>query len=337
MNLKKSFVLLLITVVILGVMTVSAYAAGDPVLSYEIQVDGADLAEAETGDIVTVTLYLQRTDKDEPYTMYAMQSELRYDSSFFELVADSIYLYTGVNSTDIAVGGSMREFYMNFVSLTGGVQWQPRTRVGSFQLKVIGTTGVSAITNEDYLVSSPTGSGGYTCTSNQVSVVVSTECVVKFQTNGGSQIDPVNVIFGEKLSRPQDPTREGKSFAGWYKDLHLTQQWDFDKDTVQSSMTLYAKWEDAKPDTPTPDDPKPDDPKPDDPTPDEPTPYEPGKDDPKPDEPDTPEEPAADKCVVCGKRDKAVLGLCVLCLLLIIVLLAVIAFVVYWLYRKNRK
>jgi len=253
MKARRCFVFLLSVLLLLAALPVSVSAAGDPVLEYEVLVDGLDTKEAEPGDIVTVTLFLQRTDADEAYTMYAMQSELRYDCTFFEVVEDSVYLYDGVRSTDIAVGDPYREFYMNFVSFSGGVEWQPRTRVGSFQLRVIGTTGVSTITNEDFLVSIPDGTDSYECESNVATVILTSDCTVKFETNGGSEIEPVTAIYGEKLTRPEDPVREGKVFAGWFKDIHLTEEWDFENDTVPGNMTLYAKWIDEGDAVPTPD------------------------------------------------------------------------------------
>ena len=244
---KKWFVFLLSILLVLPMLVIPAAAAENPVFDYELTIDGLETKEAEVGDIVTVTLHLQRTDSDKAYTMYAMQSEIRYDSTFFELVEDSASLYNGVNSTDIAVGGGFREFYMNFVSLSGGVTWLARTRVGSFQLRVIGTDGISAITNEDFLVSNPNGSSSYECEANEVLVILTTECTVKFETNGGNKIESITAIYGEKLTRPEDPIRKGKHLVGWYKDIHLTDEWDFENDTVKGNMTLYAKWADGDP------------------------------------------------------------------------------------------
>ena len=246
MSIRKILVFLLTVVFLLSGFSMPVLAADDPVLSYELTVDGLETKNAEIGDIVTVTLHLQRTDLDAPYIMYAMQSEIRYDSTFFELVEDSVYLYDGVQSSDIARESPYREFYMNYVSLSGGVEWQARTRVGSFQLRVIGTEGVSAITNEDFLVSKPDGSGSYACESNEIKVILTTDCTIKFETNGGTPIDPINAIYGETISRPEDPKRDGKYLVGWYKDIHLTQEWNFETDTVKGSMTLYAKWADGK-------------------------------------------------------------------------------------------
>ena len=242
MKIMKWVVSLLTILLLLPTLLVPASAQDNPTFRYELSVDGQDTVEVSTGDVITVTLYLHRTDANANYTMYAMQDEIRYDSEFFELVEDSFILSSGIHSTDLDVGGGMREFYMNYVSFAGGAQWQPKVRIGSFQLRVIGTSGVSIITNEDFLVSHQDGMGGYDCEASDLTVIVSSECEVKFETNGGTKIDPVTVIFGEKLPQPADPVREGKLFAGWYKDIRLSQAWDFNTDTVQNNMKLYAKW-----------------------------------------------------------------------------------------------
>ena len=227
--------------------SVKAEAADDSMtFSYELSVDGKDTKEVETGNIITVVLRLKRTDKSEDYTMYAMQDEIRYDSQFFELVEGSAVLSDGIASTDIAMVDQYREFYMNYLSMSGGEQWEPDTMVGSFQLKVIGTSGVSTISNQDYLVSVKDGSESYKCEAQGVTVIISTECVISFQTSGGSDVANVKVQFGEKLIRPEDPVREGYSFEGWYKDIHLTEKWDFENDTVQGNLFLYAKWKAAE-------------------------------------------------------------------------------------------
>ena len=69
-------------------------------------------------------------------------------------------------------------------------------------------------------------------------------CTVTFDPNGG-------ILAGKNTSeqrsndsvqyKPDDPTREGHSFLGWYQDSACTQPWDFD-DWVTGDMTLYAGW-----------------------------------------------------------------------------------------------
>ncbi|WP_313373200.1 InlB B-repeat-containing protein [Lysinibacillus pakistanensis] len=66
---------------------------------------------------------------------------------------------------------------------------------------------------------------------------------VFFETNGGTAISPVTVLYNEQMSEPTAPTKAVHTFAGWFKDETLTKPWSFDTDKVAENMTLYAKWE----------------------------------------------------------------------------------------------
>lgn len=243
--LKVMFSIIVAVVMLVLFASGSASASAEDTsqtFTFELTVDGKDTKEVETGDIITVVLKLKRTDASEPYTMYAMQDEIRYDSTFFELVEESAILNNGISSTDIGTVDRYREFYMNYLSMSGGNQWESNMLIGSFQLKVIGTAGVTKITNQDYLVSTQDGSGSFVCEANDITVILSNDCIVSFETNGGSEIADQMVQFGEKITGPEDPKKEGYKLEGWYKDIHLTEKWDFDEDTVEENMTLYAKW-----------------------------------------------------------------------------------------------
>ena len=68
-------------------------------------------------------------------------------------------------------------------------------------------------------------------------------CTVTFDPNGGTLNGDVTSSGQQNapIAQPDDPTREGHSFLGWYKDSACTQPWDFD-DWVTGDMTLYAGW-----------------------------------------------------------------------------------------------
>lgn len=56
------------------------------------------------------------------------------------------------------------------------------------------------------------------------------------------------IASGKKIVNiPPKPLREDYQFSGWYKDLELTIEFDFENDTVMldndSELRLYAKWE----------------------------------------------------------------------------------------------
>ena len=62
-----------------------------------------------------------------------------------------------------------------------------------------------------------------------------------FNTDGGSAIASVQVENGKTLTKPDDPTKSGYTFAGWYSDDKLTASYDFTA-AVTSDVTVYAKW-----------------------------------------------------------------------------------------------
>ncbi len=240
---RKIIAFIVLAFIMTSAVAVPAYAADDDKsFKFELSVDGQESKEVQTGDIITVVLHCERTDADESYTMYAMQDEIRYDSTFFELVPSGVILSKGIRGKELTLRDNHKEYYMNFLSLGGGEEWNGSTLVGLIQLKVIGTSGVSKITNEDFKVSLRDGSGSYECEANELTVFVSTECTIRFESNGGSAVEDVIAIYGEKLEKPADPVKEGKYFAGWYKDIDLREEWDFENDTVSGNMTLYAKW-----------------------------------------------------------------------------------------------
>ena len=175
---------------------------------FELSVDGSDKKEVQPGDIIQVDFNLKRSDSGDAYTMYGMQNEIRYDSNFFELVEGSALLSNGISTTDIGLRDNYREFYMNFVSLSGGEEWNAQRLVGSFKLKVIATSGVSKITNQDYLVSTKDGTDEYKASCQDVTIII--------EPNGGTAVPSQTVRYDETVERPDNPTREGYHLVGWY-------------------------------------------------------------------------------------------------------------------------
>jgi uncharacterized repeat protein (TIGR02543 family) len=66
---------------------------------------------------------------------------------------------------------------------------------------------------------------------------------VSFESNGGDTVSALTGVgYGATITEPADPTKTGYTFAGWYKEAGLSNEWDFESDTVASDVTLYAKW-----------------------------------------------------------------------------------------------
>ena len=67
---------------------------------------------------------------------------------------------------------------------------------------------------------------------------------LSFETNGGSEIQPVMYRPNDYLVEPIEPTKKNCTFAGWYKDAACTEEFSFyaAPQMPQKAMTIYAKW-----------------------------------------------------------------------------------------------
>ena len=65
---------------------------------------------------------------------------------------------------------------------------------------------------------------------------------VTFNSNGGSSVESFSVINGKTIEKPEDPTKEGYKFIGWYTDDKFTEPFLFGSQAVVSDLTLYAYW-----------------------------------------------------------------------------------------------
>lgn len=69
-----------------------------------------------------------------------------------------------------------------------------------------------------------------------------TTYTVSFNTNEGSSVDSQTVESGGRAIMPAtNPTKEGFVFAGWFSDIGLTSEYDFNT-TINTDTTIYAKW-----------------------------------------------------------------------------------------------
>lgn len=73
-------------------------------------------------------------------------------------------------------------------------------------------------------------------------LVVEQIYTVTFDSNGGTIVDSIIVTSGSVITVLIESRKDGYTFDGWYKDEGLNEVWNFENDTVETSITLYAKW-----------------------------------------------------------------------------------------------
>ena len=66
--------------------------------------------------------------------------------------------------------------------------------------------------------------------------------VITFNSNEGSAVESQTIAFNALVKEPDEPTKDGYNFAGWFIDKYLTEEFDFST-SVKGDITLYAKWE----------------------------------------------------------------------------------------------
>lgn len=233
----------LLTALLLVLMLPAVAFGDDRAYTFTVSVNGSERCRAAAGDTVTVSLTLHRTAGGS--TMYAMQNAVVFDPAFFAFRPDSLLLRGEVGSSPLLTLRDGRQaLYVGYVAFGGGDDWAEGTVIGSFQLEVLASGGASAIYSRDHSVSSQDGMSFYPTSARDAVVIVSEQCRVSFETNGGSAIAPLTVQYGQPLTDVPTPVRVGCAFAGWYTDFDLTTPWE-PGSPVTFDMTLYAAWQPA--------------------------------------------------------------------------------------------
>ena len=64
---------------------------------------------------------------------------------------------------------------------------------------------------------------------------------IQFNSTGGSFISNIIIARGQTATRPEDPTRDGYTFGGWFKDEYFVNEMNWTS-AVNDDIMLYAKW-----------------------------------------------------------------------------------------------
>jgi len=64
---------------------------------------------------------------------------------------------------------------------------------------------------------------------------------ITFDSNSGSAVAAITDDYGSDVTAPEEPTKNGHTFEGWYSDVELATEYEFTTIPMEN-ITIYAKW-----------------------------------------------------------------------------------------------
>lgn len=101
------------------------------------------------------------------------------------------------------------------------------------------------VNGENWTIDNVESGDGYSSAdvySNEYFISEPGTYIVTFNTDKGSFVKGQIIKDGEKVAKPNNSTREGYVFDGWYIDKNFKKTFDFNIDTISSHTVIYAKW-----------------------------------------------------------------------------------------------
>lgn len=225
-NTNRRICLLLVCIILIGNLPVTALAdTGRYTISLPEDI------HVEPGNSVSVPVEVGHTSEATSYN--AFDVSITYDPSVLKLTTKhisgmSVVAKNGIvqvlrYGNDLPVGTT--SFSLTFEAVSTG---ETKIRVRKAKVGIQETAYCQDASDAVVL--------------NDMTVAIHSDCLVNFDSMGGSMVPSQKVSYGNRIRRPSDPTRDGYSFAGWFTDKNGRDHWDFESDTVSGNMTLYAKW-----------------------------------------------------------------------------------------------
>lgn len=242
----KKFTSLILTIFLLISLFPTVYAEQSGSIVFSLECNGKNVETVRTGTEITVKCYLKNNIDSGKFKVYSLTNEVDFDSNFFEYIGNtesfndkiSVYLaeYSG-NLKAVRFGGDH----------SSGKNYENKQYIGSFVLKVKAESGESVIKSDPNNATVSGKTTAYQISTEDLRIIVGDNTVdtrtLTFNTNGGSETEPITKNKGEtvNLSECPTPVRSGYDFVGWCSDSALTEV--VTSVTLNENTTVYAKWE----------------------------------------------------------------------------------------------
>lgn len=177
-------------------------------------------------------------------------NSITYPSSFSYMEKNFTVNWTSDNESILstssgAVTHSQTASFISYISLTAKISYGTSSvdkvfRVSVMPLVLTTTTTIRPATTTT-TTDEPTTTA-YVSTTTTTTTTTLPSFIVTFDSQGGSGIASQSIQQDGLVTAPTNPTRDGYTFGGWYKESVCTTSWIFASDIVTADTTIYAKW-----------------------------------------------------------------------------------------------
>lgn len=242
---KKTISLLLVLALMLALSATvfAASASADITLTYDLSSNGEHDVVVKTGDVITVSYKLSAS---KSCTVSVTQNEIYYDHNFFEIVAGSNKASAGFTDYTTTLQERLSgKRYVYFNTMTTHTHDTTPAEIGTFQLKVIATSGETTVANVNNKASDVDADHfGAAAVDLHVSIgsVQEQKFTVTFSDGNGGVYKTMTVTAGESITLPDGPEKSGYTFTHWSIGGESTRYKAGNRYKPASDVTFTPNW-----------------------------------------------------------------------------------------------
>ena len=196
--------------------------------------------------------YKKASDADSAYTIAVPANAGNYNVRFSVAATDNFGALTKV--LDFTIVKASQSAPASVAAVNETIRGKKDGKItgsdSTMEYKADGATDYTAVSENEILNLVPgtylvryKENDNYLAGEDKVIVIAAGEMItVSFDTMGGSAVEAKTCEYNGKISAPEEPTKEGYVFIGWFSDSALTEKWDFASGVLSENKTLYAAW-----------------------------------------------------------------------------------------------
>ena len=240
---KKTISMLLVLALMLALSATVFAATADITMKYDLSSNGSNDIVVQTGDVITVSYKLSAS---EECTVSVTQNEIYYDHNFFEFVADSNKTSDGFTDYTTTLQERLSgKRYVYFNTMTTHTHGTTPAEIGTFQLKVIATSGETTVANVN-VIAADLKNVQYDASTQDLHVSIGTvqeqKFTATFSDGNGGVYKTMTVKAGESITLPDGPEKSGYTFTHWSIGGESTRYKAGNRYKPASDVTFTPNW-----------------------------------------------------------------------------------------------